>query len=44
MDREALCHFQRQGVDLRSVFLRQGRRLAPEPEQLAPADLFELLV
>jgi hypothetical protein len=44
MDREALCHFQRQGVDLGSVFFRQGRCLAPEPQKLAPADVLELLV
>ena len=44
MDSKALCHFQRQGIDLRAIFLRERRRLAPEPLELAPADSFELLV
>jgi hypothetical protein len=44
MDGEALGHLQRQSVDLGPIFRRQGRRLAPEPVQLAPADILELLV
>jgi hypothetical protein len=44
MDREAPGHFQRQSVDLRSIFFCQRRRFSPEPLQLAPADVLELLV
>jgi hypothetical protein len=44
MDGQALGHFQRQGIDLCAIFFRERRRLAPEPDQLAPADSFELLM
>jgi hypothetical protein len=44
MDGEAVCHFQRQRIDLLAILLGEGRGLAPEPLQLTPADLLELLV